>query len=171
MRLSIIVALDHNWLIGCHGQIPWRLPRDMANFRRLTWGRPVIMGRKTWESLPALLIGRTNIVLSRTVSDLLPDAHAVSCRTEALSIAASTDATEAFVIGGAQIYRAFLPSVSRVYLTLVDGDFVGDAFFPHRLIPNPSWVITDMEHWPADSRNPHDASFMVLERDLEKIQN
>ena len=129
--LALIAACARGGVIGLENRLPWHLPEDMKFFRETTRGKPVIMGRKTWESLPDAfrpLPGRLNIVVSRN-----PDFHAtggtVVANLEA-ALAAAGDADIAFVIGGAELYRLTLPLADRLLLTEIDRDYAGDAFFP-----------------------------------------
>ena len=126
--LSIIAAVDQRGLIGSRGGLPWRIPEDMRHFRHTTLGHPLIMGRKTFESLPGALDGRSVIVMTRG-SALAPSpgvavAHSVE---EAVAMAGEG---ETFVAGGAEIYAAFLPLACRLYLTRLEAAFEGDAYFP-----------------------------------------
>jgi dihydrofolate reductase len=128
MIISIIVAMAENRVMGRNGAIPWDLPADLRRFRELTMGRPVIMGRKTWESIGQPLPGRRNIVLSRR-----PDFRAEGCIVarsleEALGMCAADD--EAFICGGEELYRLALPLADTIYLTLVHQVCDGDVFFP-----------------------------------------
>jgi len=160
--LALIVAMSRDGLIGRERALPWRLPRDLKHFRRLTWGKPIIMGRKTHEALGRLLPGRTNIVLTRRV-----DYHAAGClvahdRAEALARAEATGAAEAMIIGGSEVYREFLPLDPTIHLTLVEGRFERDVFFPEQVLNSSEWEVVHRETWPADASNPHDASYLVL---------
>ncbi|MCI4397823.1 MAG: dihydrofolate reductase [Acidobacteria bacterium] len=130
MLVSLIAAMAKNRVIGHHGKVPWRLPEDLAHFKEKTLGHPVIIGRKTWETLDGPLEGREMTVLSRN-----PDYRAPGCKVahgveEALSPYRGTP-LEVFVAGGQEVYEATLALADRIYLTLVEGDFEGDAFFPH----------------------------------------
>lgn len=164
MKVSFVVAMSRTQLIGREGGLPWRLPRDLKHFKALTWGKPIIMGRKTHESIGRPLPGRTNIVLTHRA-----DYQAEGCRVavsvdEALDEARATGADEAMIIGGAEVYRALLSQVDAIYLTLVEGDFEGDVFFPFDPLSSPDWRILSQERWVADEANPHDARYVVLER-------
>jgi dihydrofolate reductase len=136
--ISIAVAIgrdhQHNRVIGCKNQLVWHIPDDLKRFKALTMGHPVIMGRKTWESLPEKvrpLPGRTNIVVTRSGWYEAPGAIVVHSFPEALSHAKEAEgAEEIFVAGGTEMYQAALPFVSRLYLTLIDDEKEGDAFFP-----------------------------------------
>ncbi|WP_165065901.1 dihydrofolate reductase [Paludisphaera rhizosphaerae] len=164
MDVSLIVAMTKDRVIGREGDLPWRLPRDLKHFRRLTMGKPIIMGRKTYESLGRALPGRLNIVLSKgsitTPAGVLL-AHSAS---EALEFARREGAAEAMVIGGGQVYREFLDRCRTIHLTLVAGDFEGDAFFPIDPLDSPDWRIVHEEDWPADADNLVDARYIVLQR-------
>lgn len=133
-RISFIVALGKDRVIGKDNDLLWRLPDDLKRFKRLSLGHPVIMGRKTWESLPDSvrpLPGRTNIVVTRDSTYDAPGAQLAQSFPEALSLAKdAAGADEIFVIGGGEIYRAALPFASRLYLTLVEDDTLGTVFFP-----------------------------------------
>jgi dihydrofolate reductase len=128
VTISLIAAVAANGVIGNRGALPWRLPDDMARFRELTMGHAVIMGRSTFESLKKPLRGRRNIVLTRNTGLRLEGCVVVNSLEGAMD-AADGD-TEAFVIGGAVIYRLFLPSAHRLYLTWIDADVPGDTVFP-----------------------------------------
>jgi len=131
MRLNLIYARAANGVIGKGNALPWHLPEDMAHFKRLTHGCPVIMGRKTWDSLPARfrpLPGRVNIVVTRQGDWAQPGALRADSLPQALALCA--DAPEAWVIGGAQIYAAALPLAQRAVVTEIAHDFEGDAFAP-----------------------------------------
>ncbi|HUI69826.1 MAG TPA: dihydrofolate reductase [Spirochaetia bacterium] len=128
MRVSLIAAISENLVIGDKGKLPWRLPDDMARFKRLTMGHPVVMGRSTYQSMGKPLAGRQNIVLTRNAAFAAPGCQIVSAREEAM--AAGTGAEELFVIGGASIFQLFLPIATRMYLTHVEGNFTGDTYFP-----------------------------------------
>ena len=139
-NVFLIAAVARNNAIGKDGALPWHLPEDMKYFRETTRGKPVIMGRKTWESLPERfrpLPGRTNIVLSRNGNYAANGATVVASLEEALHAAA--DAEEVFVIGGAELYRQALPIAQRLYLTELATDFAGDAFFPEHA--DDAWAV------------------------------
>jgi dihydrofolate reductase len=168
VKLALIVAMSRDGLIGREGALPWKLPRDLKHFRRLTWGKPIIMGRRTHEAIGRPLPGRTNIVLTRQA-----DVRAEGCliardRTHALALAEATGSPEAFIIGGSQVYEAFLPLEPTIHLTLVEGQFEGDVFFPVSVLGSPRWEVIHEERWPADARNPHDATYLVLRPTRER---
>jgi dihydrofolate reductase len=128
MLVSLIAAIAANNVIGNAGKLPWRLPDDLARFKRLTMGHAVVMGRRTFESMGRPLSGRRNIVLTRDAGLSLPGCEMALTRADA--VAAASDDEELFVIGGASIYDLFLSVASRLYLTHVEGSFPGDTFFP-----------------------------------------
>lgn len=164
MKCSLVVAMSGDGLIGREGGLPWRLPRDLKHFKTLTWGKPIVMGRKTHESLGRPLPGRTNIVLTRQADYQAEGCRLARDRDEALGLARGTGADEAMIIGGSEVFQAFLPLATTIYLTLVEGRFAGDVFFPTPIADAPGWRTVHEESWPADVKNPHDAVYRVLER-------
>ena len=159
--VSLIAAMGKNRVIGNAGRIPWRLPADFAFFKQTTMGKPIIMGRKTWESLPnGALPGRRNIVLTRN-----PDYQAdrgIVVTDAAAALQAAGDAPEVMVIGGAQLYRLFWETARRIYLTEVDASFDGDAFFPE--IDEREWRVASRQPHAADERNPWNFEIVTYER-------
>ncbi|MFC5301537.1 type 3 dihydrofolate reductase [Azospira restricta] len=139
--LSLIAAMDRERLIGRDNALPWHLPEDLRHFKTTTLGKPVIMGRKTWESLGRPLPGRRNIVVSRNAGYRADGGELATSLEAALALCA--DAEEAFVIGGAELYRQALPLAQRMYLTEVDGRHEGDAWFPD--FPADQWRETARE--------------------------
>ena len=162
MVISFIVAASENNVIGKDNKLPWCLPTDMRYFKNVTWGMPVIMGRKSFESLGKALKGRTNIVVSRNKDWKAPDVQVVQTIDQAITRATQTDAKEIFIIGGAEIFRSALPSTDRIYLTLVHGNFDGDAFFPE--LERGEWKLISNRDCEIDDKNPYALSFQVLER-------
>lgn len=161
--ISLVVAMDRGRVIGVDNGLPWRLPDDMQRFREITYGKPVIMGRKTYESIPARfrpLPGRHNIVLTRQKEFDAPGCTVVGSVEAALAAAGGVD--EVMIIGGAELYAALLPWADRIYLTLVEGTFTGDAFFPQ--LDWAAWREISREFHPADERHAHAFMFLVLER-------
>ena len=159
MSISLIVAVAEQGVIGQENALPWRLPGDLKRFKALTMGKPIIMGRKTFDSIGRPLPGRTNIVITRQSGLQLPGCVVLGSLSEALS---SVHADEYMVIGGAEIYRQVLPLAQRVYLTQVHANISGDAFFP-ALEPT-QWHETYREDVPADEQNQYAHSFITLER-------
>lgn len=156
-RISIIVAVAENGVIGRHGDLPWRLPDDLRRFKELTMGKPVIMGRRTWESLGRPLPGRRNIVVSRTPAFAAAGAEVAHTLPDALQRAA--DEPDVFVIGGAQLYAEALTLAHRLYVTRVHATVEGDVFFP-RWRPEDWTEIASTPH-PADARHPYAFTFHV----------
>ncbi len=158
-RIAIIAALARNRVIGRGNRLPWHLPDDLRHFKRLTLGRPIIMGRRTWESLPGLLPDRTHLVVTRDPSYRADGAVVVGSLDEALGAAGGE---EALVVGGAQLYALALPRASRLYLTLVDAEVEGDVFFP--AIDPVAWRVVAREPHAADERHAYPFAFVTLER-------
>lgn len=149
-RIAMIVAMARNRVIGRDGALPWHLPEDLRHFKELTLGKPIIMGRLTWESIGRPLPGRANIVVSRVPDFEAPGAEVVPSLEAALARAgeiAGPDG-EIMVIGGAQIYRAALPLAERIYLTRIEVDAEGDAMFPE-LDPSCWHVVETARHSSA----------------------
>ena len=160
MIISIIAAMDRNRLIGKKNQLPWHLPADFSHFKSVTMGKPIIMGRKTYESIGRPLPGRTNIVLSRNTELAYDGVICVSSFEDA--VAAESEAEELMIIGGSSIYEMLLPKVDRMYLTYVDADFEGDAWFPG--FDESEWQQTDSVTHLADDKNKYDCRFVTLDR-------
>jgi dihydrofolate reductase len=159
MRIALIVAMSSNGVIGVDNRMPWHLSADLKRFRRITWGKPILMGRRTHESIGKPLPGRQNIVLTTN-----PDYRAEGCSVvhspdEALALA--SDAPEIMVIGGAALYKTFLPLAQRLYLTLIHQAFPGDTCFPE--IDWAEWQETQREIVTADESGL-DYSFIDYER-------
>jgi dihydrofolate reductase len=170
MIVSMIAATDRHGLIGDGGGIPWHLPKDLRRFRALTWGKPVIMGRKTFESIGKPLPGRFNIVLSQNPDFIAPGCRVVRALQEALAVAeghlATTGGDEVMIIGGGKVYAEALPLWDRLYLTVVDGRFDGATYFPVRGLLRQAWrPARDPEIHADDDKNPYPHSFHILERD------
>lgn len=150
IRVSAIVAMSRNRVIGKNNQLLWRIPEEFRYFKTTTMGKPVIMGRKTYESLGRPLPGRTNIVISRHPDSIAGDVIAVDTLDKAIArakdIAAGEGKDEIFIIGGAEIYKAGLPVTDRLYLTVIDRDYDGDTFFPE----------FDLAEWAEVSARPVD---------------
>ena len=157
--LSIIVAASENNVIGREGALPWRLSEDLRRFKAITMGKPIVMGRKTWESIGRPLPGRQNIVITRQSDFAAEGCTVVSSIDQAIAAAGAAD--EIMIIGGSEIYALFLPRAQRVYLTRVHTVIEGDASFP-RL--DDAWVLTGDEAHAADEQNEFDVSFRTYER-------
>src|SRR5688572_15736071 len=159
-RLSLIVAMAKNRVIGANGAIPWRLPNELQLFKRITMGHHIIMGRKTWESINRLLPGRTTVIVTRQKDYGVPGAIVVNSLQAAIS--ACGDDTEIFVIGGADLFRNALPIANRIYLTTVDAEPAGDTRMPEFDLN--AWREISTESFAADEKHAYAYRFSVLER-------
>lgn len=166
MRISLIVALSENHVIGRNNKLPWYLPNDLKYFKQVTMGLPIVMGRKTFESIGKPLPGRTNIVVTRNndwSADGVRVAHSLEEAFElAESIAEIDGREELMIIGGDQIYQSALPLVDRMYLTEVHAHVDGDAYFPK--FEPAEWCEIGREDFEAVEPNPYDYSFVVYDR-------
>ena len=160
MKISLIVAASTNNVIGVDGRMPWHLSEDLRRFKSLTLGKPVIMGRKTHESIGQALPGRTNIVLTSNPDYSSPGCEVATRLDQALAYAGEAD--EVMVIGGAYVYEAFLPMAERIYLTRVRTSIDGDAHFPE--IDPDEWAVSAKEDFPAGSSRHYGFTFQVLDR-------
>lgn len=163
MIISFIVAMDEHRLIGAGNQLPWHLPADLGYFRRITLGKPILMGRSTYEAIGRPLPGRHNIVVTRNSCYPAPGCTIAASPETALQAAGKAE--EVMVIGGALLYQQMLPCAQRIYLTLVHGSFQGDTWFP-LLEPN-TWIEVWRESHAANLKNPYPYSFIRLERRTE----
>lgn len=167
MILSAIAAMAENYTIGINNSLPWHLPADLKRFKSITSGNPILMGRKTFLSIGKPLPNRTNIVITKDRSFKADGCIMADSIDDALSIASEHTDSEAFVIGGSEIYQQLLPKVTRLYLTIVHHDFDGDAYFP-TLLPG-EWREMTRERHGSDLDNPFDYSFVLMERILKPI--
>ena len=162
MLLSQVVAAADNNAIGKNNKLLWTLPNDMKFFKNTTWGMPVIMGRKTFESLKNQpLTGRTNIIIT-SHKDLQPASGKITLADSthaSVQLAAQTDCKEAFVIGGGEIFKSFLPQANKIYLTRVHADIEGDVFFP--ALPQSEWTMEWSYDYPADGKHAYPYSFQL----------
>lgn len=162
-KLSIIVAVANNQVIGCNNTLPWHLPEDLKRFKALTMGHHILMGRKTYDSLGRLLPGRTTVIVTRNKHYRVEGAIVVHSIHEALQSAKEDD--EVFLIGGAELYQLGLDLADRIYLTEVHADFDGDAFLPS----------FDLNHWQEVSREQNQAengilfSYVIYDRLVDKV--
>lgn len=161
-RVTLIVAMTDDGVIGVDGQLPWRLPEDLRRFKAATLGKPVVMGRKTFESIGRPLPQRHNIVLTRQIGLSLADAAVTVVPTLDAALQAAGDASEVMIIGGAEIYRLALPLAQRILLTRVHAEVRGDTHFP-RLDPE-AWRVVSSETYAADDKHAYPMSFEDLER-------
>jgi len=159
-RLSIIVAMDRNRLIGAGGRLPWHMPADLRHFKHATLGKPIIMGRRTFESIGKALPGRKNIVLTRD-SEYRAPGCVMANSTEA-AIECAGHVAETMVIGGATLFERVLALTHRIYLTCIDAEFAGDTWFPE--IDLEAWAVRSKTDHMADDRNPFPYSFSTLDR-------
>lgn len=177
MRVSILVAQAKNRVIGRDGDLPWRLSNDLRNFKKLTMGHPIVMGRKTMDSIGRLLPGRQTIILTRDESYVFDGAAIANSWEQALELARAyedermqnsgqdkedADLAEVFIVGGAEIYSLALPGSDRLYLTEVDAIVDGDTLFPE--IDRKAWSVVDEKAFPADEKNDHAHTFLTLDR-------
>ena len=159
-NLSIIAAVADNGAIGIHNRLPWHLPADLQHFKRLTLGKPIVMGRRTWESLPGLLPGRTHVIVTRN-----PDYRAeggIVVHSLEQAIRDFADADELMLVGGANLYAQALPLASRMYLTEVHARPEADAFFPP--FERAGWREVERVEGTCDERNAVPHTFVTLQR-------
>ena len=159
-RLSIIVAMATNRVIGAGNKIPWHLPGELKMFKTITMGHHIIMGRNTWESIRRLLPGRTTVIVTRQRDYAVPGAIVSASLDDA--IAACGDDEEIFVIGGSQLYAAALPLADRIYLTTVNADVEGDTFMPQFDLAQ--WHERSSQAHAADEKNPYDYQLTIYDR-------
>lgn len=162
MIISMIVAVDENNAIGRGMEMMWDLPIDMQHFKRTTFGHPVIMGRKTFESFGKPLRGRKNIVITRNRNFHPAGVHVVDTLDDALKIAGEDNPDEIFIIGGGEIYKLAFPLADRIYLTVVHHKFEGDVYFP--TINELDWEEVRREEYNRDERHAYSFSIRFLER-------
>ena len=160
MIISLIAALSRNGIIGKDNRLPWKLPADMQHFRRLTMGKPVLMGRRTFESIGLALPGRSNIVVSRNPGWEAPGCLPVHSLAEGIEQARGH--RELMVIGGAAIFAAALPLAERMYLTIIQEDFSGDTRFVE--FDAQDWNELERQDYSPDDANPYSYSFVTLQR-------
>jgi dihydrofolate reductase len=158
--VTLVAAMARDRVIGRDNALPWHLPADLAHFKRLTLDKPIVMGRRTWESLPGLLPRRRHIVISRNPGFQPPQCEVVGSPEAALEAAAGVP--EIMVVGGASIYRAMLPLAQRMQLTLIDADIAGDTRFP--AWESSEWLEISREHRSRDDNNAFDLDFVCLVR-------
>ncbi len=158
MVLSAIVAIAENNVIGKDQDLIWHIPNDLKRFKNITNGHCIIMGRKTYESIGKALPNRTNIIITRQNNYLAKGCIIVSSLEAAIAKAKSENEDEAFIIGGAEIYRQSLPIIDKLYLTKVHESFDGDTFFPDINLTN--WKLVYQENHSSDEKNLYDHSFM-----------
>ena len=159
-NISIIVAISENNAIGKNNQLLWHLPADLKHFKTITSGHPIIMGRKTYDSIGRPLPNRKNIVITRQKDLVIEGVHIVNSMEEALSLCANEN--EVFIIGGAEIYKSALSFTNLIYLTTVHHHYDADAFFPE--LAKKDWKEINQEYHPADEKNSVAYTFSTLKR-------
>lgn len=162
MRISAIVAVSENNVIGRDGHLPWRLSADLKRFKAITTGHSIILGRKNYDDIGRPLPNRTNYVLTRNPSFEAPGCIVCNSLDVAIKAAEATGETECFIIGGAAIYGEAMPLVKKMYVTRVLAQIQGDVFFPDW---GEGWRKVDEEKFPADEKNEFPTVFQVWERD------
>jgi dihydrofolate reductase len=164
MRISIIVAVAENGVIGREGKLPWHLPADLGRFKRLTMGHTIIMGRRTWESIGRPLPGRRMVVVSRQPDYHIDEGSVVTAASldEALKSAELAGDKEAFIIGGAELFREALPLADRLYCTRVHAAVVGDTLFPE--VCWDEWQLVESSDHGSDGKNEYPFAFETHER-------
>lgn len=161
MRIGLVAAVARNGVIGRGGELPWRLPDDLAHFKKVTLGKPVVMGRRTYESIGRPLPNRLNLVLSRSAKEI-PGCTVVRSADEAIAAAEAKGARELWVIGGEAVYAAFLPRADVLELTHVDAEVEGDARFPR--FERGAWREAGASDHPVDPRHAHPFRIVRYER-------
>lgn len=161
MKISMIAAMANNRVIGKDNDMPWHLPADLQHFKQVTLNKPVIMGRRTFESIGRALPARRNIVIT-TNPDFQPQGvEVVNSPEQALELVAGNE--EVMIIGGGRIYQHFLPLCQRLYLTFIDLDVAGDTQFPDYQSAA-TWQVTEEQTHQKDEKNPHAYRFVTLEK-------
>lgn len=162
VSISLVVAAAKNNVIGKDNQLLWRLPEDMKFFKNVTWGMPVVMGRKTFESLGKPLPGRKNIVITRQNNWTAEGTIAVKSLDDALFLVKNMDVKEVMVIGGGEIYQMAFEKAKRIYITRVDAEPEGDTYFP--AIDPKVWKLVSQKDHEADEKHQFSYSFQIWER-------
>lgn len=160
MYVSMIVAASTNNVIGVDGGLPWHISEDLRRFKALTMGKPMIMGRKTYESIGRALPGRRSIVITRNLEFSAPDCEIVESPQDAIQ--AAGDTPDVMIIGGGNIYEQMLPLCNRIYLTRVHAEIDGDTFFPQ--LDENQWKEIERDELPADNERHPACSFITLQR-------
>ena len=168
MRISMIAAMADQRVIGKDQKMPWHLPADLAFFKKTTLGSPIIMGRKTYESIGRPLPKRLNIIVTRNPDLKIAGCEVATSLDQAISIAKkkSPDSDEVFITGGSHLYTSFLPQADRLYLTLIDAQLEGDTFFPD--YRQYQWHELERSEHQADEKNSYPYSFLILDRVASK---
>lgn len=162
MKISIIVAVDENILIGKRNSLPWYIPADLKHFKETTMGHHILFGQTTHESIGRPLPGRTNVVLSNDKNFKSEGCVIVHTPDDAVNFAKKAGESELFICGGAMIYKTFLPLADRIYMTKIHHEFDGDIYFPE--IDLKKWKVISKELHDADVKNPYPYEFLLLEK-------
>jgi dihydrofolate reductase len=160
MRINAIFAMSENYVIGINNQLPWHLPADLKHFKKITLGKRILMGRKTYESMGRPLPGRCNMVMTKDTHFQAPGCIVVHSIEKALAAVQEND--EIFVIGGALLYQEMLPLVERLYMTIIHQHFEGDTYFP--AINHAEWQEKERIDHAANGENKYSYSFIMLDR-------
>lgn len=159
--ISLIVAMDQNRVIGKNNELPWHLPADLQYFKKVTMGHPIIMGRKTFESIGRVLPGRENVIVTRN-QDFKAEGSVVLHDIEQIKTFADSRDEEVFVIGGAEIFKEILPVTDRLYITEIHETFEGDTFFP--VIDENQWDKISSNSGSIDEKNRYAHDFIILQK-------
>ncbi len=159
-QISLIWAMARNRVIGRNNKLPWHLPGDLQHFKQLTMGKPIVMGRRTWESLPGLLPNRRHIVVTRQSNYQAERAETASDLQQAIELAGNVE--EVMIVGGATLYKLALPFADQLYMTLVDADIEGDTSFPEFDLS--LWQEISRDHFSPDEKNSYGMTFIQLIR-------
>ncbi|RSL30397.1 dihydrofolate reductase [Salibacterium salarium] len=162
--ISFVAAMDENRVIGADNKMPWHLPNDLKHFKKVTHGNPIIMGRKTFESIGKPLPGRQNIVITSNADYDAPGCDVIHSVEEIQSLMTSAPEEEVFVIGGATIFEQTFPLASKMYLTIIHEHFAGDTYFP--AWTDNEWKIVEQGEGTMDEKNIHPHTFLTLERKM-----
>lgn len=162
MTISLVVAASENNAIGKNNQLIWHLPNDLKFFKNTTWGFPVIMGRKSFESVNKPLPGRTNIVITTNPDWKVETVIVVKDLKDAIQKAAETNSKQIFIIGGGEIYKQSMDIADSIYITRVHADLEGDTFFPE--IDKSKWKLTSNQDFEADEKHAYSYSFQIWEK-------
>ncbi|WP_240374487.1 dihydrofolate reductase [Bacillus piscicola] len=160
--IAFVVAMDKNRVIGNNNDIPWHLPADLRHFKEVTTGHPIVMGRKTYESIGRPLPGRRNIIMTGNRDYQAPGCDIVSTVEEVLDISKTQ---ETHVIGGETLFEQFFPHAEKLYLTIIHDAFTGDTFFPK--FDEEEWNVVDRKEGPTDDKNKYPHTYYTLTRKME----
>ncbi|RFU69705.1 dihydrofolate reductase [Peribacillus saganii] len=166
--ISLLLAMDKNRLIGRDNQLPWHLPADLKYFKEVTMGHPIVMGRKTFESIGRVLPGRENVIVTRDQS-FQADGCIVLNSIKAIKEYADNQDREVFVIGGAEIFKEIIPFTDRLYITEIHEEFEGDTFFP--AVDENEWTLISSKEGMVDEKNIYEHDFLVYEKKIERFAN